>query len=237
MPVLAILPALTPFLTAAVFVLLNELGDKSQLLTIAFASRMRMGKVLLGVLIATLANHGLAVTVGTLLAHVPGWDGRVRFLAAVLFLVFGLAALRPDASAEKSPPMQSRLGDVATVAFAFFFAEMGDKTQLATIALAARFPDAPLLVLAGAAAGMLLADGIGITAGTLLHRKLSANVCRVVAAVTFVLFGLFGVHEGLTGLLGFSGAGAAVVTALAAACVLAAGICLRRPDKRRTGRA
>lgn len=237
MPVLAILPALTPFLTAAVFVLLNELGDKSQLLTIAFASRMRMGKVLLGVLIATLANHGLAVTVGTLLAHVPGWDGWVRFLAAVLFLVFGLAALRPDASAEKSPPMQSRLGDVATVAFAFFFAEMGDKTQLATIALAARFPDAPLLVLAGAAAGMLLADGIGITAGTLLHRKLSANVCRVVAAVTFVLFGLFGIHEGLTGLLGFSGAGAAVVTALAAACVLAAGICLRRPDKRRTGRA
>ncbi|MFT9055410.1 MAG: TMEM165/GDT1 family protein [Ethanoligenens sp.] len=230
---LTVLPSLTPFLTAAIFVTLNELGDKSQLLTIGFSSRMNWMKVLLGVLIATITNHGLAVAVGTLLARVPGWDGWVRFLAAILFLFFGLWALKPETEKDEKPPETGRFGDVATVAFAFFFAEMGDKTQLATIALAAQFPATPLLVLAGAAVGMLLADSIGMIVGILLHRRLTAGTCRLVASVTFVLFGLFGVYEGLIRLLRFSGAGAAVVVTLAAACIIVIGAGLRKEEKRR----
>lgn len=222
---------LTPFLTAAVFVTLNELGDKSQLLTIAFASRMKLYKVLLGVLLATLGSHGLAVIVGTLLAHVPGWDGWVRFLASVLFLIFGLWALKPEHGSAEKPPDSSHFGEVITVALAFFVAEIGDKTQLSTIALAARYPDAPLLVWTGATAGMLLADSIGMVVGTLLHHRLSAGVCRLVACVTFVLFGLFGLYEGLTRLLHFSGVGAAVVIALTAACILTVGIGLQKLAK------
>ena len=229
MSVLTALPALTPFLTAAAFVTLNELGDKSQLLAIAFAGRMHVLKVLLGVGIATLANHGLAVATGTLLARVPGWDGWVRFFAALLFLVFAVAAVRPETTANEGPPAgRSRLGDVATVAFAFFFAEMGDKTQLATIALAARFSAAPLWVLAGAAVGMLLADGIGIAAGALLHRKLSAGICRAVSSALFLLFGLLGVYEACTTLFGFSRAGTGIIVLLAGACTFAAGSGLRR---------
>lgn len=226
---------LTPFLTAAVFVTLNELGDKSQLLTIAFASRIKWYKVLLGVLLATLANHGLAVAIGTLLAHVPGWDGWVRFLSSILFLLFGLWALKPESSEKEKPPESDHSGEVVTVAFAFFVAEMGDKTQLATIALAAQFPEAPLLVWTGAAAGMLFADSIGMAVGALLHRRLPANVCRIVASATFVLFGLCGLYEGLTGLLCFSGAGSAIIITLAAACVLVAGIGLQKAAQRQKG--
>lgn len=223
----------TPFLTAAAFVTLNELGDKSQLLTIAFASRMKWYKVLVGVLLATLANHGLAVVIGTLLAHVPGWDGWVRFCSAILFLLFGLWALKPDADTAEKPPEASRFGAIFTVAFSFFIAEMGDKTQLATIALAAQFPDAPLLVWFGAATGMMLADGIGMTVGILLHYRLSPRLCQIASAITFSLFGLFGLYEGLTALLHFSGTGAAVVVMLASACLLTAGIGLQKSAKKR----
>jgi putative Ca2+/H+ antiporter (TMEM165/GDT1 family) len=185
---------MTPFLASVAFVTLNEMGDKTQLLAIAFATRVRFWKVMAGVLIATLLNHGLAVAVGALLASVPGWEGWVKFAAAVLFIFFGIWALKSD-KIDSGGAAKKGYGDVATVAIAFFIAEMGDKTQLATITLAANYSYAPLLVLAGTTTGMLIADGIGIVAGVLLHRKLPDKVLKLFAAAAFIFFGLAGLWQ------------------------------------------
>ncbi|HCC00034.1 MAG TPA: UPF0016 domain-containing protein [Ruminococcaceae bacterium] len=216
---------LLPFFTAIALITINELGDKSQLLTIAFATRMRLVKVLTGVLIASLANQGLAVAIGTLFASVPGWKNTVHLISSSLFILFGLLSLRPERE-EKMEPKHGRFGDVATVALAFFFSEMGDKTQLATIALAARFPATPLLVWLGGAIGMLLADSLGVIAGHLLHGKLPDRLCKGISAIIFVLFGLSGIYECFVGFLHYSVWGAGIIVTIAGVFSLFAGLLL-----------
>lgn len=213
------IPFLLPFLASAGFVTLNEMGDKTQLLAMAFATRIRFWKVMAGVLIATLLNHGLAVAVGSLLASAPGWTRWVQLFAAVLFLVFGLWALVADKEDDHAAKKKKNRSEVATVAFGFFIAEMGDKTQLATIALAAQYPAWPLVVLAGTTTGMLIADGIGILVGVVLNRKLPAGFMHVFAAVAFIGFGLWQLFESLYESFGVSaGTTAAVVAALGVVC-------------------
>ena len=187
---------LWPFIACAGFVTLNEMGDKTQLLAMAFATRMKFLKVMLGVLIATVLNHALAVTVGTLLARVPGWQGWIQLIAASLFIIFGLWALVPD-KADDASAGKSRFGDVATVAAGFFIAEMGDKTQLATIALSAKYPQIPVLVLAGTTTGMLIADGLGIFVGNILNRKLPDHAMKFITSAAFILFGLISLWQSL----------------------------------------
>lgn len=206
---------LMPFLASAAFVTLNEMGDKTQLLAMAMATRIRFGKVMAGVLIATLLNHGLAVAAGTLLASVPGWEGWVKFAAAILFIVFGLWALKSD-KADDSRPAKHGYGDVATVAIAFFLAEMGDKTQLATITLSAQYSYAPFLVLAGTTTGMLIADGLGIFVGVILHRRLPDAALKVIASALFILFGIVGLREALITTIHLPAGNAAAIALLAA---------------------
>ena len=100
---------LTPFLASVAFVTLNEMGDKTQLLAIALAARIKFWKVMIGVLIATLINHGLAVAVGSLLASVPGWQGWVKFVAALLFIVFGIWALKSDQFCDSGPSNRGQI--------------------------------------------------------------------------------------------------------------------------------
>jgi putative Ca2+/H+ antiporter (TMEM165/GDT1 family) len=125
----SIITILTPFLASLAFVTLNEMGDKTQLLAMAMATRIRFWKVMAGVLIATLLNHGLAVAVGSMLASVPGWEGWVKFAAALLFIIFGLRALGSD-KPDDGVATKNRCGDVATVAFAFFIMNMEHKWRL-----------------------------------------------------------------------------------------------------------
>jgi putative Ca2+/H+ antiporter (TMEM165/GDT1 family) len=224
---------ITPFLASAAFVTLNELGDKTQLLAAAMAARYSFGKVILGVLIATLLNHGLAVAIGSLLASVPGWSGWVSFISALLFIVFGLWALRPDRAGGGADDVRQEAGGVAAVTSAFFLAEMGDKTQLATITLAAQYSSAPLLVLAGSTAGMLIADSAGVAAGTLLHRRLPDAALRLIAACAFVLFGLAGLWSSLGSLFCMGGAARAGIVAAAGLLSLPLGFIILRREKRR----
>lgn len=212
---------LIPFLACAGFVTLNEMGDKTQLLAMAFAARIRFFKVMLGVLIATLLNHGLAVAVGTLLARVPGWQGWVQLGASALFIIFGLWALVADTS-ENGRAKRSRFGDVATVATGFFIAEMGDKTQLATIALSAKYPNIPLTVLAGTTLGMLIADGFGIVVGCMLNRRLPDRAVKYITAGAFIIFGLISLWQSLYGQFAFS----ALLTGGVVGLTLLASVCL-----------
>jgi len=165
----------------------SEMGDKTQLLAFSLAGRFRRPwTVMAGILLATLANHALASSVGVWIsAHIPG-----RVMAGILaatFIGFGLWTLRPDTLDEDEKP--SRFGPLLTTVVLFFLAEMGDKTQFATIALGARFHNA-LTVTLGTTLGMLVTDGLAVFLGDRLAAKVQGRWLRVVAACLFFLFGI-----------------------------------------------
>ena len=176
------------WLIAAGAVTLAEMGDKTQLLSMAFATRFGPWKVMAGVLLATLANHGLAVWLGSTISRIPGLSIWIQGLAALSFIFFGLWTLRGE-DGEEEEKSNGSFGPVLTVAIAFFVGELGDKTQLTTMALAARFPATPLWVLAGTTTGMLIANGLGIVVGLVLCRRIPERTVRRISAAAFILFG------------------------------------------------
>jgi putative Ca2+/H+ antiporter (TMEM165/GDT1 family) len=178
-----------------VFVVLAEMGDKTQLLAMAFAVRYSAYKVLLAVFIATLVNHGLAVAAGRFLSTVMPMD-IISFAAAFSFIIFGLWTIRGD-KLKGEDKKESKFGPVVTVAIAFFLAEMGDKTQLATISLAVKYPNM-INVLMGTTLGMVVADAIGIIAGVVMRKHIPEKIIKWVSSIVFVLFGLAGMHKVLS---------------------------------------
>jgi len=179
------------FWTSLAFVVLAEMGDKTQLLAMAFAARMRWQTVMWGVFVATAANHLLAVLVGNYLTSIVPLI-YIKIAAAVSFILFGLWTIRGDKLEDEDK--RFNFSPFWTVTIAFFVAEMGDKTQLATIALAADF-NKIIPVWAGTTTGMLIADAIGIIIGIVLHKRLPEKQVKWFAAITFILFGLWGLYE------------------------------------------
>ena len=198
------------FLLAMIAVVLAEMGDKTQLLAMAFASRFRWQTVLWAVFAATLANHLMAVAAGnTVTQFVPiAW---IKLAAGASFIAFALWTIRGD-ELEGQDQRQGR-SPFWTVAIAFFLAEMGDKTQLMTIALAAEqavkvggvgwLAKARQIVPVwmGTTCGMLIADSIGIVVGIVLHRHIPERLVKWIAACGFAGFGLLGLHDALDELL------------------------------------
>jgi len=178
-----------------VVVALAEMGDKTQLIAFSLAARYRRPwTVMLGILLATLVNHTLAATAGVWLARlVP--PTALAIALGVTFIAFGFWALMPDTAEE--PGQRPGWGPLASTCVIFFFAEMGDKTQLATVALGARYAST-MLVTAGTTLGMLAADGLAVLAAAKLERFVPIGWMRRVAAGLFFLFGL-------TALLGAAG--------------------------------
>lgn len=167
-------------------VAVSEMGDKTQLLAFSLASRYRKPWVVMaGILVATVANHALAAGVGTWVsAHVPP-----RVMAGVLaatFIGFGLWTLKPDTLEETKGP--AGLGPFLTTTVLFFLAEMADKTQLATVALAARYQSV-VRVTVGTTLGMLASDGLAVFLGEKLAARVSMKAIRVAAAGIFFVFG------------------------------------------------
>jgi len=182
---------MTAFLTSLAIVVLAEMGDKTQLLAMAFATRFKWQTVMWGVLAATILNHLFAVVVGTYLTHFMPME-YVQIAAAASFIVFGLWTIRGDQL--DGEDKANRYSPFWTVAIAFFIAEMGDKTQLATVALAAQF-NTVIPVWMGTTAGMMVADGIGIIIGIVLGKKIPERTVKWIAAMIFILFGLIGLYE------------------------------------------
>lgn len=211
------------FLLAAAAVTIAEMGDKTQLLAMAFATKYKASKIMLGVFIATILNHGAAVAVGTLLTKFKDLELFIQGLASASFIFFALWTIRGD-KLEGEQNKQTKFGAVATVAFAFFIAELGDKTQLATIALAARYPQSPFAILTGTTAGMLIADGIGIIAGVLMCKRIPERVIKYISASVFALFGFIGVYELLVSKLGWQTIHAILLIVVAAFVTIMSGI-------------
>ncbi len=182
------------FLVAVGAVVLAEMGDKTQLLAMAFATKYQASKVMLGVFIATVFNHALAVAVGNYITRFDGAQVWIQGIASLSFIFFGLWTIRGD-KLEGEENRTTRFGPVITVAVAFFIAEMGDKTQLATIALATKFPENAVGVLIGTTTGMLIADAIGIIIGVVLCKKIPERTVKLVSAGAFMLFGFIGTYQ------------------------------------------
>jgi putative Ca2+/H+ antiporter (TMEM165/GDT1 family) len=178
--------AIESILSSFFLVAVSEMGDKTQLLAFSLATRFRKPwAIMAGILVATLLNHGLASSLGSWIsAHVPA-----RAMAAILavtFVAFGLWTLVPDTLEEGE--RTARAGAFLTTTVLFFLAEMGDKTQLATVALAARY-ESVLRVTVGTTLGMLASDGLAVFLGERLAGKVSMRWIRWVAASLFFLFG------------------------------------------------
>lgn len=180
------------FIKALLLVVVAEMGDKTQLLAMAMASKYKVKQVMMGVLVATILNHALAVAVGSYLSDLIPMD-TVKIVAAIAFLAFGLWTIRGD-KLDDEENKKAKFGPIVTVAIAFFIAEMGDKTQLMTITIAAQNKQ-PLLILAGTTTGMLIADGIGIIGGAWMCRHIPEVYIKWVAGIVFMFFGTLTVYE------------------------------------------
>lgn len=183
-------------LAAFTLVFLAEMGDKTQLLVMGLSMQFPWQKVMTGVVLATIGNHLLAGIIGVLCGSFAG--GRtVSIAASLLFIAFGIYALKDAITGEKEAEEEINVSarhPVTTVAIAFFLAEMGDKTQFATAALAAKY-DSLAWIICGTTMAMALADGLGIMIGTVLTEFLSKERINYISAITFIAFGAFGFYE------------------------------------------
>jgi Ca2+/H+ antiporter, TMEM165/GDT1 family len=185
---------LEAFLVSAGVVALAEIGDKTQLLALLLATRFRKPvPIVLGILVATLANHAGASAVGSWLVNLIG-AGAMRWILGISFLAMAVWALIPD-----SPPEENsagpRYGVFLTTVVAFFLVEMGDKTQIATVALAAQFHSLVWVVL-GTTLGMMLANVPVVFAGDTLIKRVPLRTVRIFAALTFVALGGYALASG-----------------------------------------
>jgi putative Ca2+/H+ antiporter (TMEM165/GDT1 family) len=180
---------LEAFLVSAAVVAVGEIGDKTQLLALVLAARFRKpAPIIAGIFVATLFNHGLAGLVGEWIR--ASIDPAVlRWILGVSFLAIAAWALVPDKLEEKDSAPMGKYGVFAVTLVAFFLAEIGDKTQLATVALAARF-DSLVAVVAGTTVGMLIADVPAVLLGGKASVKLPLKAIRYVAAALFAVLGV-----------------------------------------------
>lgn len=181
---------LEALLTSTAVVALAEIGDKTQLLAIVLATRFKKPwPIVGGIFVATIANHFLAALVGEQAAAFL--DGLwFRYLVAASFIVMAAWTLIPDKFDEDEEAKPSRFGPFLATAIAFFIVEMGDKTQIATIALGARFQSV-IPVMMGTTIGMMIANVPAVFLGNALIKRVPLNVVRTVAALLFLAIGVW----------------------------------------------
>jgi putative Ca2+/H+ antiporter (TMEM165/GDT1 family) len=187
------------FWLSLALIFLAELGDKTQLVALTLAARYRAGVVLWGVLAATLLVHLLSVALGGLTARflAPGWIALVSGLA---FMGFGVWTLRGD-SLDDDDTGSRRLRSPFLITFVtFFLAELGDKTMLGTVTLAASHEALPVWL--GSTLGMVASDGLAIWAGQIMGKRLPERAIALGAAIVFFLVGIVYVLQGVLDLKG-----------------------------------
>lgn len=181
---------------ALILIFIAEMGDKTQLLALAFATRYPVKKVLFGIFIGSLLNHGLAVALGSFISNFLPMV-TIQIIAGFTFVGFSLWTLKSsDDDGDENIEQKTRFGPIITVALAFFIGELGDKTQLTAITLAtnAVFPFA---VVVGTVSGMIATGGLGIYVGKKLGDRVPEFAIKIIAASIFMLFGVLKLYQSL----------------------------------------
>ncbi len=177
------------FLVSTAVIAAGEIGDKTQLLALLLAARFRKpAPIILGILVATLANHLLAGAVGAWITQLLG-PQTLRWLIGASFIGMAVWVMIPDKVDENDAVLPPRFGAFGATVIAFFLAEMGDKTQIATVALAARFHDL-FAVVAGTTLGMMIADVPAVFLGDRVAKKIPMKLVHAIAAFMFAALGV-----------------------------------------------
>ncbi len=177
------------FLISTSVVALAEMGDKTQLLSLVLAARFRKPwPIVAGIFVATLVNHALAGAVGAWITSYLG-ENAMRWILGLSFIAMAVWMLIPDKLDEDEVSGHSRWGVFGTTLVAFFLAEMGDKTQIATVMLAAKY-NAYLWVVAGTTLGMMLANAPVVWLGDKLVKRVPIRLVHVISAVIFLVLGV-----------------------------------------------
>ena len=170
-------------------VALAEMGDKTQLLAFILAARFKKPvPIILGILLATIVNHGLAGALGAWITSVFSPD-TMRWVLGLSFIGMAIWTLIPDKIEEEETQVAQKMGVFGATLVTFFLAEMGDKTQIATVALAAHYA-APLMVVIGTTLGMLIADVPAVFVGNKFAAKIPMKLVHSIAAAIFAIMGV-----------------------------------------------
>lgn len=172
---------------AFALIFIAEMGDKTQIMAMAFATKYKMRHILIGVALGAFLNHGMAILLGSLLNKFIPIEA-LQLVAGVLFVTFGLISLS-IAEEEEEESQKQKYGAILTVAMAFFLGELGDKTQLTALTLSTQAAS-PLMTLAGTVLGMVVVSTVGIVIGAKLGDKIPEYMIRFGAFVIFMIFGL-----------------------------------------------
>jgi putative Ca2+/H+ antiporter (TMEM165/GDT1 family) len=179
-------------------VALAEIGDKTQLLAFILAARFKKPvPIILGILVATIINHGLAGALGAWITSAVTPE-ILRWVLGISFIGMAIWTMIPDKIEEEETKVAQKFGVFGATLITFFLAEMGDKTQIATVAMAAHYA-APLLVVIGTTLGMLIADVPAVFLGDKLANKIPMKLVHSIAAAIFAILGiatLFGAGSG-----------------------------------------
>jgi putative Ca2+/H+ antiporter (TMEM165/GDT1 family) len=179
------------FLVSTGIVALAEMGDKTQLLALILALRFRKPwPIVFGILVATLANHAMAGALGAWVTTVLGPDV-LRWVLGVSFIAMAIWMLIPDKLDDEDTGAAPRFGVFGTTVIAFFLAEMGDKTQIATVMLAAQYSTQFFWVVAGTTLGMMLANAPVVWLGERMTRLVPLRIVHIVSALIFMGLGVF----------------------------------------------
>lgn len=180
------------FWASLFFITVAEMGDKTQLVALSFATKYNAWKVVAGVFLATLVVHLLSVIIGEQTsAFIPMFY--LKIIVGASFIAFGLWTLKGD-KLDEEEGKASKFGPLITVAIAFFLAELGDKTQLATISMAAQYKSF-VGVWLGSTLGMVIADGLAIVVGIVAGKRLPEKAIKYVSAAIFIGFGIYTLVE------------------------------------------
>lgn len=181
-------------------VALAEIGDKTQLLAFILAARFKKPlPIIAGILVATLINHGLAGALGAWITSMVN-PSLMQWVLGASFIAMAVWTLIPDKIEEEETQVVAKLGVFGATLITFFLAEMGDKTQIATVALAAHYAS-PVWVVAGTTLGMLIADVPAVFVGDKLANRIPMTLVHRIAAAIFALLGIATLSGAARGLL------------------------------------
>ncbi len=189
------------FLISTSVVALAEMGDKTQLLSLVLAARFRKPlPIVLGIFVATIINHALAGAVGAWITSYLG-ENALHWILGISFIAMAVWMLIPDKLDEDEVSGHSKWGVFGTTVVAFFLAEMGDKTQIATVMLAAKYVGSYFWVVAGTTLGMMLANAPVVWLGDKIVKKVPIRTVHMISAVIFLVLGLLALYNPVKQLL------------------------------------